>query len=138
MHRCQGKVVILAVWKTPALHTPSNVFLCCLAFSDLTVGFIAQPYFVIHKIGGIVQNYNMYCTTRLLTESLGYITAGASIFTLMGIAIERYIALHLHLRYQEIVTTTHILLASASIWIFRGCQGHPLTVFRLGVYFPWD
>ena len=111
-------VVILAVWKTPALHTPSNVFLCCLALSDLTVGLIAQPCFVIHKIGELLERYNMYCTTRILTESLGYITAGTSVLTMTGIAIERYLALYLHLRYKEVVTTKRILASAFCLWLF--------------------
>ncbi|KAL9964079.1 hypothetical protein ACROYT_G027658 [Oculina patagonica] len=111
-------IVILAVWKTPALHTPSNVFLCCLALSDLTVGLIAQPCFVIHKIGELLHDYSMYCTTRILIESLGYITAGTSVLTMTGIAIERYLALYLHLRYKEIITTKGILIAVSSLWVF--------------------
>ena len=110
--------VILAVWKTPALQTPSNVFLCCLAFSDFTVGLIAQPCYVIHKIGEIVHSFSMYCTTKILLESFGYVTAGASVTTMTGIAIERYLALSLHLRYKEIVTTKRILIAASFIWIF--------------------
>ena len=110
-------VVILVVWKSPALQTPSNVFLCCLAFSDFTVGLIAQPCFVIHKIGELGLNFSMYCTTRILTESLGYITAGTSVLTMTGIAIERYLALYLHLRYKEIITTKRILIAASLIWI---------------------
>ena len=111
-------VVILAVWRTPALHTPSNVFLCCLALSDLTVGLIAQPSFVIHKIGELLENYSMYCITRILTESVGYITAGTSVLTMTGIAIERYLALYLHLRYKQVVTTKRILMAALCLWVF--------------------
>lgn len=111
-------MVILVVWKTPSLHMPSNVFLCCLAISDLTVGLIAQPCFVIHKIGELIQNHRMYCTTRILAESLGYITAGTSVLIMTGIAIERYLALYLHLRYKEIITTKRILLAAFFLWVF--------------------
>ena len=111
-------VVILAVWKTRELHTPSNVFLSCLALSDLTVGLIAQPSFVIHKIGELNNSFSMYCTTRILTESLGFITAGTSVLTMTGISIERYLALSLHLRYRAIVTTKRILIAASCVWIF--------------------
>ena len=111
-------VVILAVWRTPTLRTPSNVFLCCLALSDLTVGLIAQPSFVIHKIGELLESYSMYCTTRILTESVGYIIAGTSVLTMTGIAIERYLALYLHLRYKEVVTTKRILAAVFCLWVF--------------------
>ena len=111
-------VVILVVWKTRELHTPSNVLLSCLALSDLTVGLIAQPSFVIHKIGELNNSFSMYCTTRILSESLGYITAVTSVLTMTGISIERYLALSLHLRYRAIVTTKRILIAASCVWIF--------------------
>ena len=38
-------------WKSSSLYTPPKVFICCLGFSDLTVGLLEQPSFVIHKIG---------------------------------------------------------------------------------------
>lgn len=110
-------IVIFSVWKTPSLHTPSNVFICCLAFSDLTVGLLAQPFFVIHKIGEILRRFDMYCTTRILLESLGNVTAGASVLTMTGIAVERWLALFLHLRYNEIVTARRVLFAVACFWI---------------------
>lgn len=99
------------------LHTPSNVFICCLAFSDLTVGLLAQPCFVIHKIGEISQRFDMYCTTRILLESLGNVTAGASVLTMSGMALERCLALFFPLRYNKIVTTRRVLFAVASFWI---------------------
>lgn len=110
-------IVMFSVWKTPSLHTPSNVFICCLAFSDLTVGLLAQPFFVIHKIGEILRRFDMYCTTRILLESLGNLTAGASVLTMTGIAVERCLALFFHLRYNEIVTAKRVLLAVACFWI---------------------
>ena len=110
--------MILVVWKTRELHTPSNVLLSCLALSDLTVGLIAQPSFVIHKIGELNNSLSMYCTTRILTESLGCITAGTSVLTMTGISIERYLALSLHLGYRAIVTTKRILIAASCVWIF--------------------
>jgi len=111
-------IVMFSVWKTPSLHTPSNVFICCLAFSDLTVGLLAQPFFVIHKIGEISQRFDMYCTTRILLESLGNVTTGASVLTMCGMAVERCLALFFPLRYNEIVTIKRVLFAVACFWIF--------------------
>ena len=110
-------IVMLSVWKSPSLHTPSNVFICCLAFSDSMVGLLAQPFFVIHKIGEILRRFDMYCTTRILLESLGNVTAGASVLTMTGMAVERCLALFLHLRYNEIVTAGRVLFAVACFWI---------------------
>ena len=110
-------IVMYSVWKSPSLHTPSNVFICCLAFSDLTVGLLAQPFFVIHKIGEISRRFDMYCTTRILLESLGNVTAGASVLTMSGMALERCLALFFPLRYNKMVTTRRVLFAVACFWI---------------------
>ena len=125
-------IVIYSVWKTRSLHTPSNVFLCSLAFSDLTVGFLAQPCFVIHKIGELLHRSGMYCPTRILLESLGNITAGASVLTMTGIAVERCLALYFHLRYNEIVTSRRVLSAVACIWIVFIV----LAAFRISLMSP--
>ena len=111
-------IVIFSVRKTPSLHTPSNVFICCLAFSDLMVGLLAQPFFVIHKIGEISRRFDMYCTTRILLESLGNVTAGASVLTMCGMAVERCLALFYPLRYNALVTVKRVLFAVACFWIF--------------------
>ena len=43
-----------SIWKSPSLYTWSEVFICCLGFSDLTVGLLEQPSFIIHKIGASI------------------------------------------------------------------------------------
>lgn len=111
-------VVIFTVWKSPALHSPSNVLVCCLAISDLAVGLLTQPCFVIHKIGEILHRLEMYCFTRMVVECLGNITSGASVLTMAGTTIERCLALFFHLRYDEFVTVRRVLFAVAWFWIF--------------------
>ena len=109
-------LVILAYKRTPSLHCPANTLLCCLALSDFTVGLIAQPSFVAHKIGEIQRNLDIYCATRMITETSGYITSGVSILTLTAISVERYLAVYLHLRYKEIVTNFRTLVTVGVLW----------------------
>ena len=111
-----NSIVIFSVWKTPSLQTPSNVFICCLAFSDLAVGLLTQPCFVVHKVGEMFHRVEMYCTTRMLLESLGNITTGTSVLTMTGIAAERWLALYFHLRYNRVLTCTRVLSAVACFW----------------------
>lgn len=113
-------LIILAYQRTPSLHCPANTLLCCLALSDFTVGLVAQPSFVAHKIGEIQHNLNVYCATRIITETSGYITCGVSILTLTAISIERYLAVYLHLRYNEIVTNFRALVTVGALWSTLG------------------
>ena len=42
-----GNVLVLtAMLKTPSLRSPSTIFLCSLAASDLLVGFVVQPMYI--------------------------------------------------------------------------------------------
>ncbi|KAK2573352.1 Adenosine receptor A2b [Acropora cervicornis] len=125
-------VVIFTVWATPSLHSPSNILICCLAGSDLMVGLLTQPCFVLHKIGEIFHRLEMYCITRMLLESTGNITAGASVFIMAATSIERWLALRLHLRYNELVTVGRVLTTVSFLWIFLIV----LAVFRVFLIRP--
>lgn len=128
-------LIILAYQRTPSLHCPSNTLVCCLALSDFTVGLVTQPSFVAHKIGEIQHNFNMYCATRMVTETSGYIACGVSILTLTAISIERYLAVHLHLRYNETVTNFRALVTVGVLWSILGLAAVSRFFFRDGKNF---
>ena len=54
-------LVILAVWKTPSLQTPSNALLTSLATSDLAVGLLAQPSFSAWRISQMAGDIKVHC-----------------------------------------------------------------------------
>ena len=41
-----NSLVLVTIWRTPRLHSPSNVLLAGLAVSDLGVGLICQPFWI--------------------------------------------------------------------------------------------
>ena len=43
-------LVLAAILKTPSLRSPSTVFLCSLAVSDLLVGFVVQPVYIASEL----------------------------------------------------------------------------------------
>lgn len=110
-------LILITVLRTRSLHSPSNVLLCCLSLSDLLVGLIAQPCFVGHKIGELTNNFRIYCVTRVVAETAGFITVGVSTLTLTAISVEKYLALKLHLRYREIITCKKVLYIAGSFWV---------------------
>lgn len=95
---------ILSILKTQSLHNPSNVLLCFLALSDFCVGFVVQPLFICMVV--FEQNASMFLSAMSMASILLH---GASILTMMVIAIDRYLALVLHLRYRTIVTVTRLV-----------------------------
>ena len=110
--------VIAAIWKTASLRSPTIVLLCSLAVTDLLSGLLTQPMFVTELIArNISRNYKLFCAISKYKLVLGYVLCCASFLTLTGIAIERLLALCLHLRYKALVTLPKVLAAVTYIWI---------------------
>lgn len=113
-----GNMVILhVIWKKHELHSPSVTLLFCLSASDLLVGLICQPCFVIYNIAELSDNFNVYCTFRIVQTISGYITSGMSLATLSRISVDRLLALTLHLRYNTVVTVDRIVRTVSVLWI---------------------
>ena len=111
-------LILLAVSRTPALRTPSNTLLCCLAFSDLLVGLVVQPTYALQMVFEIQRNVRSFCIAEIMTTgSLSWMCAGVSFLVISAIAVERLLAIKLHLRYKELVTIPRILLVAVGFWI---------------------
>ena len=77
-------LVLHAVWKTPALRSPSMVLLCGLALSDLAVGAIAQPLFIANNL------VRLYSQSQRLKQIL------LSVYDIFGFSLCGNISLYNH------------------------------------------
>lgn len=109
-------LIILAISKNSLLQSPSNVLISCLAFSDLLVGLIVQPCFITFRIMENISEF-VPCSFRVVFSESFWVCYGVSFMMLSAISFERYIALRLHLRYKNVVTTRCILIATTVVWI---------------------
>lgn len=111
-------LILLAVSRTPALRTPSNTLLCCLAFADLLVGLIVQPTNALQMVFEIKRNLRAFCISKIITTgSLSWICAGVSFLVISAISVERLLAIKLHLRYKAFVTIPRILTVVVGFWL---------------------
>ncbi|XP_078365244.1 melanocyte-stimulating hormone receptor-like [Oculina patagonica] len=116
---CMGNSMILhVIRKTQELHSPSFAFLFCLAASDLFVGLICQPFFVAYKVAELGNDFNVYCTLRMIQSLSSWTTSGVSLLILSGVSIDRLLALTLHLRYNMVVTIPRVIQTAVCLWIF--------------------
>ena len=115
---CGNAFIIIVIWRREVLQVPSNIFLCCLAISDLVVGLISQPAFVIYKVAEIKGYFNVYCAARMFLSCSGWLFSGVSLLTLCAISVDRYLALKFHLRYTAIVTVPRVLATVIGFWLF--------------------
>lgn len=111
-------LVIMVIWKTPLLHSPSNILICCLAGSDLVIGLVAQPMLVAYKIAEFKNSANSACIGRLIHWIAGFVCAGVSVMTITAISVDKVLALYLHLRYKQIVTVVRVLKVVFAFWFF--------------------
>lgn len=113
----QNLPVIYAILKTPSLHNPSYVLLCSLATTDLFVGCFIQPLYIAYN-AMLVDGQRFSCALWYAKETLLLLFMFVSICTLVLISTERWLALHFHLRYREIVTMSRTLSSIGLTWFF--------------------
>ena len=102
-----NNVAICVIMKTPSLSKNFKTLLLSLAVSDLGIGLLAQPMFVAYSV------IYMFIMTLIPVNFFLF----ASLFSVTALCAERFLAIHLHVRYQELVTYKRIAIAVISIWV---------------------
>ena len=110
-------LVMIATSRTPSLHRPSFVLLSGLALSDLAVGLISQPLFVVTNMADFYKNCNLLSVSYRVYEYFANQLLAVTFLTLSATAVDRFLALKIHLRYQELVTVRKTLLCLLFMWI---------------------
>lgn len=111
-------LVIIAVKTKRRLQTIHNIMLASLAGTDLVVGIACQPAFIAKEIfcltGGSLSAYRpLYDITQYAIAA----SCMASLFHLVLISIERFMAMKHSLRYNTIITNFHMTVAVACSWL---------------------
>ena len=120
-------LAIRSLWKSSSIPANLKKLYLSLAFSDLGVGLIAQLMFgvIVSLMLNIAANGNynfeFLCPTVLtVCYAAIYFLTCASFLTITLIAVDRVLAIFLHLRCQQIVTSGRVYVALASLW-FSSC-----------------
>ena len=115
-------LILIALSKESSLHPPSKLLYRCLTVTDLCVGLLSHPLFVIQLLPMAYPEGVQFCYTFVkvsINDLLGRIFSGVSLCTLTAISVDRLLALLLGLRYRQTVTlkrTRHIVIG---IWILN-------------------
>ena len=111
-------LVLVSISRTPSLISPSNVLLLGLSFTDLSVGLIVQPLYVTMKFVQLTNGgQNLEFLTNLHGVCASYLCF-VSFVNITLLSVDRFLALYLHLRYNELVTVKRIVLLLGAMWIF--------------------
>ena len=113
-------LVIRALWKASSMPANIKKFFLSLAVSDLAVGLFAHLMLavVLRMAADGGHNFDLRCPTILTVCYFSlFLLAYASFLNVTAIAVDRLLAITLHLRYRELVTSKRVILALVSVWL---------------------
>ena len=109
-------VTIYTIRKTSAMAKTLKTLLLSLACSDVAVGLFSQPIYTFSLVKWL-QLDNLNCNTYLVLSISGYLFSTASFLGVVAVSVDRFLAVHLHLRYQELVTHKRVVVVMISKWV---------------------
>ncbi|CAH3164939.1 unnamed protein product [Porites evermanni] len=116
-------ITMQALRKTPSLPKTLKTLLLSLAVSDLGVGLLVQPLYVAILV--MEKNSTAYSTVELARSIQAKILVFVSHFGVFALAVDRFLAIQLHLRYQELVTHKRVVAVVISVWVFSASISYP-------------
>jgi len=110
-------LILISLRKSQAIHSPSKALFSNLALSDLAVGLIVAPLHFGLTLGIVLDNPLLYCSFYAPTTFAGYGMASVSTLTAVVIALDRYLAFRLRIRYRQLVTVNRVVVLLFLVWI---------------------
>ncbi len=110
-------MILFTLRKCQSLHSPSKALLCSLALTDLFVGLVVLPLFTTYYLLVILEMPRYYCVIAITFGRTSTFIGAASLGTIATIAIDRYLAFHLRLRYRELVKLRRVVFILVFVWI---------------------
>lgn len=104
-------LVLVSILRAYSLFSPSITLLCSLAMSDLLVGLVLQPLYIANSLTG-----NSPLKQALNTTV--FAVCGVSLLTMAVISVDRFLALHYHMRYPNLMTRHRAIYTTVTLWIF--------------------
>lgn len=117
-----NSVTIYALRKTPSVPMPLKVLLLSLAVSDLGVGMVCHPLYIARLVLDLEKSvtafpsfYGVYLfVTRVFTYG--------SFFGVLSLSVDRFLALRVHLKYQQLMTQNRVMTVVISSWVLSGAM----------------
>jgi len=112
-------LIVVALRKESSLHPPSKLLLSNLATTDLCVGVISHPLFVIFLVSVMNESWDICRFSSVTGFIADPIFCGVSLSTLTAISVDRLLALLLGLRYRQVVTLKRTYVIVITIWVVQ-------------------
>ncbi|XP_062407169.1 melanocortin receptor 4 [Sardina pilchardus] len=125
-------LVVAAVVKNRNLHSPMYFFLCSLAVADMLVSVSNATETVVMALltgGGLRMHGSLVESVDNLFDSLICTSLLASIWSLLAVAVDRYVTIFYALRYHAIMTRRRAAAVVSCIWAFCAASGVLFIVY---------
>ena len=106
-------LMIYGIRKCSSLPQTWKTFLLSLVVSDVSVGLVVQPFYSVLLVNWLQQN-DSGCNTIMIFQILGNFLPQLRSWVLW------FLAVHLHLRYKELVTHRRVVVVVISVWVLSG------------------
>ena len=125
-------VTIHAIRKTSSLPNTLKTLLLNLAVTDVGVGLIVQPSYTSLLVKWLRNSDD--CNFRGAFVMISSTFCLASFLGVVAIGVDRFLAIHLHLRYQELVTHKRVVAVVISIWLLSVIFPLVVSLFLPNMY----
>lgn len=112
-------LIIISIFRSPALYSTANFLLLGLAIADFGVGLVLEPLYITILFKLYLAS-PVSCTMVVFYTSVSSFLVVTSVFAITAISLDRYLAIHFHLRYKEFVTEKKVIYLQISLWITSG------------------
>ena len=109
-------VTIYVIRRTSSLPKTLKTLLLSLAVSDVGVGLLGQPLYISLLVMWLQQS-SPGCNTYKGFLIVLALFSLASFFGIVALSLDRFLAIHLHLKYQELVTHKRVVAVVILIWV---------------------
>lgn len=109
---------IYALRKTVLTPKPLRILILNLAVSDLIVGLLGQPLYIAYLAGEL--RFKVPDSTTFIASSLIWnILYLSSFCSILALHVDRFAAIHIPLRYNDLVTCKRTAVVVIAIWLFN-------------------
>ena len=109
-----NSLTVLAVCRFSTLRSATNLLFCSLAVADLMAAFNVGPKLATSFLG----SSSAWYPSCLTAEIICVMVSAGSIYSILAIAIDRYLFIAYPFRYSHLVTQHRALVTIACFWLW--------------------
>lgn len=109
-------LVVFVICRRPGLRTSCHVLVASQATSSVIVAILAQPSLIAFQVEELLGNGNGYCKAQLINIAASVICILANSWSVLGMAVNQYLALHFSTWYSTAITSKIVTVFVISAW----------------------